>query len=399
MALQTGANVLVALKRETVTGTAATAAGATEVRFIDSPGLKLNRATISSTEKRDDGNVNVVRIGGKRVDGTINTELTIGGAVDIMLEAIMRSAWVTSTSITFATMTTVALGSNTVTTPAGDWYAQGFRVGDIFTITATTVPADNNTRVPILSMTTTVLTVPPASFTTLAATVTGTITRIGKLVNATTPTRYSHTVEQYDRDIDLTELFLGCRAVGLSLSLKPGSPITMGWDFLGMDRTALATGTSPWFTSPSLTTGLDVVADDCTIYKGGVAVAVLTGVDLKFDLAAKVEPVIGTFVSPDVFDNDLTVTGTITGLRSDFANLTLFDAETEFEILILMQELNAAPKNCLSLYLPRVKITSLEANVGGGDGAKVETLGISVGPKVAATGYDGTIASWCSSAR
>lgn len=399
MALQTGANVLVALKRETVTGTAATASGATEVRFIDSPGLSLKRAAIRSTEKRDDGNVNMGRIGGKSVDGTLNTELTSGGAVDILLEAIMRSTWATSTSITFASVTTVALGTNTVTTPAGDWYAQGFRVGDIFTITATTVSANNNTRVPILSMTTTVLTVPPATFTTLAATVTGTITRIGKLVQGTTPTRYSHTVEQYDRDIDLTELFLGCRAVSASISLKPGQPVTCSWGFMGMDRTQLTTGTSPWFSSPTLTTGLPMVADDCTIYKGGVAVTSFTGLDLKLEITAKGEPVIGSFVSPDIFDNDLAVSGTITGLRSDFANLILFDAETEFEILVLLQELNTAPKNCLSFYLPRVKIAGIDANVGGGDGAKIETLTLMIGPKVAATGYDGTVATFCSSAR
>ncbi len=399
MAYQTGANVLVAIKRETTTGVAATATGATEVRFIDSPGLKLSRANIVSAEKRDDGNVPMGRIGGKTVDGTINIEGTVGGAVDIILEALMRSTWATSTSITFASVTTVALGSNTVTTPASDWYAQGLRCGDIFTLTATSIAANNNTRVPIISMTTTVLTVPAGTFTTLAATVTGTLTRIGKLINATTPTRYSHTVEQYDRDIDLTELFLGCRVTGLSLSLKPGQPVQMGVDMMGMDRTQLTTGTSPWFTSPSLTTGLALIADDCTIYKSGVAVTTFTGLELKFQITAKGEPVIGSFVSPDIFDNDLSLTGTITALRSDFANLILYDAETEFEILVLLQELATAPKPCLSMYLPRVKIAGIEASVGGGDGAKIETLTLMAGPRVSATGYDPTLASFCSSAR
>ena len=48
---QTGANVLAALKEETTTGVAATATGATRLRFIDSPGLELKTTPILSQEK------------------------------------------------------------------------------------------------------------------------------------------------------------------------------------------------------------------------------------------------------------------------------------------------------------------------------------------------------------
>jgi hypothetical protein len=44
-----------------------------------------------------------------------------------------------------------------------------------------------------------------------------------------------------------------------------------------------------------------------------------------------------------------------------------------------------------------VKISGLSADVGGGDGAKIETLNLMVGPKAAATGYDATIATFSSS--
>ena len=103
-------------------------------------------------------------------------------------------------------------------------------------------------------------------------------------------------------------------------------------------------------------------------------------------------------MTPDIFDNDCMVSGQVTGLREDFANLTLYDAETEFEISILLEEPSGTPKECLSIFLPRVKISALSAPAGGGDGAKVETLSLMVGPKAAATGYDGTIAMISSSA-
>jgi hypothetical protein len=55
---------------------------------------------------------------------------------------------------------------------------------------------------------------------------------------------------------------------------------------------------------------------------------------------------------------------------------------------IMLQEPGSTPKPCLALYFPRVKIASLSAPFGGSDGAKVETLGLMIGPKTAATGYD-----------
>lgn len=398
MSYQTGANVLVAAHRETTTGTAATATGAVVVRYIDSPGLKLNRAQIYSAEKRADALRPMGRLGGKSVDGTINTEVTVGGATDLFLEALMRSTWATATAIGFATMTTVAIGTNSVTAAGGDWIgSQALRVGDIFTISGTG-GANDNLSAAILALTSLTITVASGTFTTLAAQATGTLTRMKKVVTATTPTRYTHSIEQYDTDIDQTELFLGVRVVGASLSLRPGEPAKLSYNFLGLDRSALASGASPYFTSPSTTTGLSVIADDCQILKDGVTVATFTGMDLRFDITAKGEPVIGSFVSPDIFDNDMAVSGTITGLRSDFANLTLFDAETEFEIQVVLQENTAAPKATLGFYLPRVKIAGLEAQAGGGDGAKIETLTLMVGPKDAATGYDGTVLSIASSA-
>lgn len=391
MAIQTAGNVYVALKVETTTGVAATAGSATVLRITDSPGLELRRAVIQSNEKRDDGLRSMGRLGGKSVEGSYNSELTVGGATDILFQSIMRSTWATANVIGFATMTTVAVGTNEVVAAGGSWVTQGVRVGDIFRLSGTTVAADNDTNNRVTVLTTLTISVATGAFTTLAATVTGTITVLRKLVTATTPTNYTHTIEQYDQDTDLSELFLGNKLTGMRLSFRPGQMVTAQYTFMGMDRTVLATSTSPWFTSPTLTTDLALVADDATIRYNGSVVSTFTGFDLDFSLAAAGQAVIGSFVSPDIFANDLTVTGSITGLRSDFSNLTLYDAETEFAIGILLQELETAPKDCISIYLPRVKISGLSAPVGGGDGAKIETLQLMIGPKVASTGNDGGV--------
>ncbi len=399
MPIQTNANVLVAIKRETTTGTAATAAGATRVRLIGSPGLELKRTPIVSQELRGDGNTSMGRLGGKLVDGSYESELTVGGHTDIVLEAVMRSVWVTAFEVGFATMTTVAIGTMTLTANAGDWVGtQGIRVGDVLTLSGTTVSGNNNTRNAVRSVNSLTITVATGAYTTLAATATGTITVAKKVKSATTPTRYSHTVEQYDEDTDLSELFLGCRVIGVTVSGKPGEMAKMTTRMMGMDRTALATGTSPWFTSPTETTGLGLIADDSAITYNGAVVTNLTGFELDFTISAAPQSVLGTFVSPDIFDNVLDVKATVMGLREDFSHITLFDAETEFSVFLMLQELATAPKPFVHFYLPRVKIAALSAPVGGGDGAKVVTRTLMVGPKVAATGHDGTIATISSSA-
>ena len=400
MAYQSAANIDVAIKRETTTGTAATASGATQVRIIDSPGLELKRSQIQSAEKRDDGLKTLGRLGGKMVDGSYNAELTIGGATDIMLEAIMRSTWVTSTALTFATLTSVTVGSNEVVAAGGSWITQGIRVGDIFHLNNYATAANNGINARVTALTTLTISVATNTFTAGGgADVAGTLTVLKKLASATTPTNYSHTVEQYDRDIDLSELFLGCRAIGVKLSLRPNAMSTATYTFMGMDRTALATGTSPWFTSPSLTTGIGLISDDSAIRYNGAQVATFTSLDLEWQIAAKAESVMGSFVPPDVFLNDMMVTGSISGLRSDFSNLTLFDAETEFELSFKLEEPSTStPKPCLAFFLPRVKIGALSAPVGGGDGAKIETLQLMIGPKVSSSTYDAGIMTIHSSA-
>lgn len=398
MTIQRNNNVLVAVHRETSIAVQATATGATQARILDSPGLQLQRATIQANEKRTDQLKSMGRLGYKSVTGSYNSEFTVGGHIDMFVEAMLRGVWATSTAVGFATMT-VAFTTNALTATSGSWITNGVRVGDIFVVSGTSLAANNSLNKRVVAVTTLTLTTEPAAFTTLAATVTGTLTILKKLTTPTSPTRYSHTIEQYDGDTDLSELFTGCRVTGMRLSCRPGQPVTVQFSFMGVDRTALATGTSPYFTSPTLTTGLALIVEDSVIRYNGAAVSTFTGFDIEFQINAKGEAVVSSFLTPDIFDDDLTASGTITGLRSDFSNITLYDAETEFDVSIKLEEPNTGPpKSCFSFFFPRVKLAGIDAPVGGGDGAKIETLQLMIGPKVAATGYDAGIVTVHSSA-
>jgi hypothetical protein len=395
---QNGSNILVAIKRQSTPGVAAGSSGGTQMRVLASPGLTLKHAQIQSAEKRTDMLRSMPRLGGKSVDGSYNAELTVGGATDILAEAIMRSTWSAALAITSATFTTITTTTSTIVAAAGSWLTAGVRVGDVIVISASAQPLNNNINLRVVGVTASTITVAGTPLTVNAVGDGGaTVTRLKKVINGATPTRYIHTVEQYNVDIDQSEQFLDCRLVGFKLSFKPGQMATVQYTFMGLDRVILSTAASPYFTTPALTTGLDLIADDSNIRYNGADVTSFTGFDLDFTITAKPEMVIGSFVAPDVFDNDLTVSGTITGLRSDFSSLTMMDAETEFDCSILLQEPSGTPKPCLGLYLSRAKIGDVQAPILG-DGAQVETRQLLVGPKVAATGFDAGYCSFSSSA-
>jgi len=390
MAYQTGSNFLVALKKEVsgTPGTAATASGANVLRTIDSPGMKLNRANILSAERRDDMNRPIGRLGFKSVDGSFNSEWAVGGAQDILLEGLMRSTWGAAATITYsgssALNTLEVTGTGEITSVGTTSFVGVIFEGDIIYLSDMSTAANNGVNVRVIGVAANVLTLAGTELTVQAADAACSLTRLKKAYTPSSPTRVSYTIEQYNEDIDLTELFLGCRLVGAKFSFKPGAHATCQWTFMGMDRTLLVTGTSPWFTTPSVTTGISVIADDSVIVSSGAVVTNFTGLDIDFTIAAKGEPTIGTLVSPDVFDNDLSVTGTITGLRQDFSELIKYDAETEFALGIKLEEPVTAPAPALALWLPRVKIGGIDAPLGG-DGAQIETRQLLIGPAVATT--------------
>jgi hypothetical protein len=368
------------------------------MRIIGSPGLVFKQANITSAEKRADGTTQFSRLGGKSVDGSFNTELTVGGAIDEMIQGVMRSAWVAEVTITETEMTSITTPTtSTIVAAAGSWITEGVREGDLIRL-LTHDPGHNQINLRAVTVTASTITVAGTPLTVNAVADTSFSLLIKKKIvtNTTAPTRYSYSVEQYDTDIDLSEVFLGCRVVGMRLGFRPGQMATATFTMMGLDRNQLATGTSPFFTTPTVTTGLGLISDDSNIYYNGAAVTTFTGFDLDFQITASGEPVIGSLVMPDIFDNDLSVTGTITGVRQDFSNLTLFSAGTEFAMGILLAEPGTEPVPSMSFWLPRVRINALSAPVGGGDGAKIETLELQIGVPDATTSLDATVVNICS---
>jgi hypothetical protein len=223
------------------------------------------------------------------------------------------------------------------------------------------------------------------------------ITVAKKITQSTSPVGRSFTFEEYNQDLDLSEQNVGVRVSSMKVSAPPDAMATVEFGLVGLDQNALATGTSPNFSSPTLTTAIGLTAVDATIRVNGTDVAVLTGCEFTIDMSGATQPVIGSTTSPDVFLNNAVGRGTFSGIRQDLANLALFTAETEFEIQLLLVEPESEPKDFISFFLPRCKLLGIDKSFGN-DGALIETRPFAFAAKGTATGYESTMIKLSTSA-
>jgi hypothetical protein len=393
---QSSGNVMAAFKRETTMGVAAASGGgAHQLPLVDSPGIGLSRGTIESGRRRRDKVRPVGRLGTKAVEGSFNSELLPGGAVDMLLESTARGTW---SAVLAPAAVSVTNTTSVITRATGSFITDGYRVGDVITLTGDTTTANNNRRLRIASLTATAITLTGTPLVAAGTARSVTITRLKKVIAPAVPIYHSYTIEQYDEDIDASELFLGNRLISLAISMRPNSVVTSAWTFMGLDREILTTVQSPYFTAPSELNGLSLVADDSWIRYKGQDVALITGLDLTFAVSASTTPTIGGSRVSDVFMNDLTITGSVTAIRNSLEALTDFDSETMFELHVTLKEPIGDPAPMIGIFLPSVKVMSIEAPFLGSEGAKVETRNISAGPHAGSATQDATALAFYSSA-
>lgn len=200
-----------------------------------------------------------------------------------------------------------------------------------------------------------------------------TTTQVAAVSTPASPVYRSYTIEQYDVDIDQSELFTGVRLVSAEFNLQPNEMSQVAWTFMGADRQVLASEDSPHFTDPALTSGIPLIADDSVITYAGAPIAVLTGMTFTLQTDAAGQPVIGSFVTPDIYLNRHTISGQLSAVREDLAALEAFDSETEFALQGVLKAPGTGPVLTFGFVMPRVKIYDVDAPFSGGDAAKVET--------------------------
>ncbi|EJN15689.1 hypothetical protein PMI42_00706 [Bradyrhizobium sp. YR681] len=362
---QTQSNGSVAYKKQSGLGVAASGAGASQLRLAGGAGIKLSKAAVSSNEVRSDGMSTRGRHGTQAIAATYSAEVSLG-SIDPIIEAIMRSTWDSSSfSKTQADFTSLTTAADGIVLASGSPITMGFKTADIIRATGLPDAANNSKNLRIASLSSTKITTAEALIVNAVADTSCTLTRPGKrLVNPSTLSKAYFTLEEYESDIDQSTMVQDFVWGGLKFSMAANGLLMAEASGTGTGQiSALASGASPSFTSPTAPSDVPFSVVDATIRFGGVDLVELTSFDLSMNIQPNAPATFGSGAqkySPDVFTGPLLVSMNLTALRKDLTRLSDFIAETQYSLHILAVDNTAEPKDFLSIVVPNFTLGSVD---------------------------------------
>ena len=319
----------VAIKRELVYGTAPAASGAQLLRRAQST-IDLTKETYQSGEIRPDMQVADFRHGVRRIQGSLQGELSPKTYSDIFAAVLKREFTAGASTTGLAITIAAGLGSSyTVTRGSGSYLTDGFKVGDVVRLTAGTFNAANlNKNLLIMGLTATMATVMTLNGSTLTAEgpiASATIGVQGKktYIPISGHTDVSFAMEHWFNDISQSEVYTGIKFDKVSLDLPPTGMAKVSFDTMGQNVT---TSNSRYFTSPTaVTTNGIVAAVNGVLLVNGAVQTVVTGLSINIDPSFSGDPVVGANTVPNLFAGPVTVTGQFTAYFTDATLRDLFD--------------------------------------------------------------------------
>lgn len=367
MTIARGIAKKVAYKKQTGFGAKATGTGAKYIRRVTST-FNLNKETYESNEIRTDYQVADMRHGIRSVEGSINGELSAGSYADFMGSVLARD-FTAVTAITGLSVTIAASGSlYTITRAAGDFLADGVKVGHVIRLSGaglTAINASNNFLV--VGLTATVATVSVVNGSTLTAegpiaSVTATV--VGKQTYAPLAghTDDSYTIEEWYSDVAQSEVFDSVKFGTLNVQLPTTGLVTVDLSAMGRDMTE---GTSQHFTTPTAsgTTGIFSSVSG-VIVVNGAPVGLITQGDFTVERGLEAANVIGQNTAADIFTGRIRVTGNFSTYFTDGTFRGYFLNEDTISVMFVVADSEDKDAAFVSFVLPKVKIGSAGKNDG-----------------------------------
>lgn len=393
---QSNSNALVAYKAQSGLGVQAGNTGAQTLRVAGGAGIKLSKTSTESNEIRQDGMRQRGRHGTQKTTGAYSGELSLGSH-DAILEAIMRSTWdptvLTKSQADFTSLTVAADGFSR--TDAGSWIADGFRVGDVIRAANLADAANNARNVRVTGVSAAKLTVAETLTVNATPDTSCSISRPGKrLINTAPLVKRYFTLEEYESDIDQSTLLMDFVWGSVKFAMAPNGLLQVDPSGVGTGAvSALATGSSPFFTSPSVVTDTPMSVVDATIRFGGRDLVELTSFDVTVDISPTAPDVFGSGAikySPDVFSGQMAVSLNLTMLRKDLTAFSDFIAETPYSLEILAVDNMSEPKDFMAITVPNFTLGSADpsalSKAGGGRTQTISIPAALVGLDSSATG-------------
>lgn len=362
MPIATGVSKELRYKKETTWNTAAGTTGGQSLRRVTSD-LNLVKDTFQSNEIRTDFQIVDFRHGTKRVEGTLNGELSLTTYQDF-LAAALRKAWVSGSTSGALTDVTATVAAPNFVRASGSWITDGFRIGDVIRWTGWATATSNNAQnYRITALTATDMTVAEAvAAETSGASVTATVTGSRLWTPATGHTDDSFSIEHWHSDITESFLFTGCKVRQFDINLPATGMATCAIGVLGGGRTD---GTSEYFTTPTAETSTAVLAGpQGTISINGTDSGVVTSFNISINGGHTTEAVIGSTTVPDIFEGRVVATGQLTAFFEDTTLTDAFLNETEISVQMLLTANNDANSDFISLFASRIKVGAATVDDG-----------------------------------
>lgn len=271
---------------------------------------------------------------------------------DDLIEVAQGGEWTEPTPVTGINLG-ITSGTKILDRASGSWVTDGYRPGDIIEVAGFTNPANNkNWRVLVVATLNLTLYDPLATIVTEVAAGGRTASLKGKRIDIglTLETMY---VERQFLSVSKYQKFNGVAINELSFSVVPRSIVTGTLGLLGMSSPAF-TGTSGSGVAPlAKSSASPYSAFVGNLLEGGALIAVVTGLEWNMNNNRSLEAVVGSKFSPDVFEGDARIDGTLTAFFENDALFEKFRLETESTIFLELSDPDGV--NFASVVFPRVK--------------------------------------------
>jgi len=357
-----GVNKKVSYVKESVWGELAGPGGGKQLRRVTFD-ANLTKETYQSEEIRTDYQIADMRHGVRSTECSLSAELSPGSYSDF-IGSVLAKDFASVPSVTGLEVTIATSGTNfTITRSAGDYLADGVKVGSVIRLTGAGLNAANvDNNLLVIAVTATVLTVKVLSATTLVAEgpiASVDITYPGKqsYVPLTGHTDDSYTIEQWYSDINQSEVFTGNRVGTASISLPATGLVTADFSFTGKDLAR--TGTTEYMTSPAAANnnGIFAAVQGAMIINGTEG-ACITDASIEINREQEPAQCVGSNFASEIFTGTINVTGSLSAYFSDGTLRDYFDNETEVTIVLALTTSEAKDADFMSFVMPRVKLGS-----------------------------------------
>jgi len=325
------------------------------------------------------------------------------GSFNEFIEGMLRRDYSAGVSATGMTVTAVAGPPGTFTRAAGSWLADGFKVGDVVRFTGfTSGAAANNARnYRITDLTATVMTVTgvakevvvaAASAAGIGCSVTGKKTFIPAANHIYTP----YTIEDLQPDTIpvSSHRYQDMRMQAFIIRLPATGLATIEAQMIGRDRQK---GTAAHFVNPAEPNARNSFAGVSGLVRvNGADIATVTSATLQISCPVEAIPCIGTDKVPDNFQGVIGVQMQLSLYFTDDTFMDLYDAETEFDVSVMLNSDTTVNSDFVQIVTNRVKLLGLQKNdsdraiiqsaqvqvlehvTGAGAGTKYEATTISI---------------------